>query len=91
MIDGKIGYTGGFNVGDDYLGLYEEMGYWRDTHLRIEGNGVLSLQTRFLMDWNASTKGRTISYDEVYFPFSGLKGSTDARSYQAVRTMKCMR
>lgn len=77
VIDGKIGYTGGFNVGDDYLGLYEEMGYWRDTHLRIEGNGVLSLQTRFLMDWNASTKGKTIGYDEVYFPFSGLKGSTD--------------
>lgn len=50
VIDGKIGYTGGFNVGDDYLGLYEKMGYWRDTHLRIEGNGVKALQTRFLMD-----------------------------------------
>lgn len=77
VIDGKIAYTGGFNVGDDYLGLYEEMGYWRDTHLRIEGNGVLSLQTRFLMDWNASTKQKTIEYDESYFPFSGLKGDTD--------------
>ncbi|MDW4783780.1 cardiolipin synthase, partial [Escherichia coli] len=30
VIDGKVGYTGGFNVGDDYLGLYEKMGYWRD-------------------------------------------------------------
>lgn len=77
VIDGTVGYTGGFNVGDDYLGLYEDMGYWRDTHLRIEGNGVLSLQTRFLMDWNASAKDRTVEYKESYFPFSSLKGSTD--------------
>lgn len=77
VIDGKVGYTGGFNVGDDYLGLYEEMGYWRDTHLRIEGNGVLTLQTRFLMDWNASAKDKTVEYEEGYFPFSSLVGSTD--------------
>ncbi|MDN6327609.1 MAG: cardiolipin synthase, partial [Alkalibacterium sp.] len=76
-IDGKIGYTGGFNVGDDYLGLYEKMGYWRDTHLRIEGNGVKALQTRFLMDWNASAKKETIEYDNHYFPFTGLIGDTD--------------
>lgn len=77
VIDGEIGYTGGFNVGDDYLGLYEDMGYWRDTHLRIEGNGVLSLQTRFLMDWNASAKDSMVQYEESYFPFSSLKGPTD--------------
>lgn len=77
VIDGKVGYTGGFNVGDDYLGLYEEMGYWRDTHLRIEGNGVLTLQTRFLMDWNASVKDKNVEYEEQYFPFSSLIGSTD--------------
>lgn len=77
VIDGQIGYTGGFNVGDDYLGLYEKMGYWRDTHLRIEGNGVLTLQTRFLMDWNASVKDENVEYDESYFPFSKLIGNTD--------------
>ncbi|MCD8506031.1 MAG: cardiolipin synthase [Alkalibacterium thalassium] len=77
VIDGKVGYTGGFNVGDDYLGMYEKMGYWRDTHLRIEGNGVLTLQTRFLMDWNASAKDKQVNYGEAYFPFSSLKGSTD--------------
>ncbi len=55
-IDNKIAYVGGFNVGDDYLGLYEDMGYWRDTHLRIQGQAVLALQARFIMDWNASAK-----------------------------------
>src|SRR5699024_2687089 len=34
VIDGKIGYVGGFNVGDEYLGLDDKFGYWRDTHLR---------------------------------------------------------
>lgn len=77
VIDGKVGYTGGFNVGDDYLGLYKKMGYWRDTHLRIEGNGVQTLQTRFLIDWNASVKDLTVAYDREYFPFSPMKGSTD--------------
>ncbi len=70
VIDGKIGYTGGFNVGDDYLGEYEHMGYWRDTHLRIEGEGVLLLQARFIMDWNASQrdKDNLIVIEERYFP-----------------------
>src|SRR5690606_1943468 len=40
IIDGKIGYVGGFNVGDEYLGLNSRFGYWRDTHLRIRGNAV---------------------------------------------------
>src|SRR5699024_3443487 len=35
IIDGKIGYIGGFNIGDEYLGRSEKFGYWRDTHLRI--------------------------------------------------------
>lgn len=35
IIDGKTAYIGGFNVGDEYLGMNKKMGYWRDTHLRI--------------------------------------------------------
>lgn len=50
VIDGEIGYTGGFNVGDEYLGLVERFGYWRDNHLRIHGDAVYTLQNRFLMD-----------------------------------------
>lgn len=51
IIDGKIGYTGGFNVGDEYLGLNKKFGPWRDTHLRLIGNAVISLQIRFILDW----------------------------------------
>lgn len=55
VVDGKVGYVGGFNVGDDYLGEYEHMGYWRDTHIRVIGEATWALQAQYLFDWNAST------------------------------------
>lgn len=67
VIDGIIGYTGGFNVGDEYLGNVKKFGYWRDNHLRIHGAAVYSLQNRFLMDWNSQHTDE-LSYDEKYFP-----------------------
>lgn len=51
IIDGKIGYIGGMNIGDEYLGLHKKLTPWRDTHLRITGTSVYALQERFLMDW----------------------------------------
>nr|MWN21414.1 hypothetical protein [Leuconostoc lactis] len=56
IIDGKIGYIGGLNVGDQYVDRSKKFGHWRDTHLRIHGDAVLSLQSRFLMDWNATAE-----------------------------------
>jgi len=52
VIDNKVAYVGGFNVGREYLGLHKKFGHWRDTHLRIAGGAVVSLQMRFIMDWN---------------------------------------
>lgn len=77
VIDGKIGYVGGFNVGDDYVGEYEHMGYWRDTHLKIEGEAVHQLQERFIIDWNASKKGELISYAAEYFPQLKARGDKE--------------
>lgn len=69
VIDGEIGYVGGFNIGDQYLGRLPKFGYWRDTHLRILGEAVASLQIRFTMDWNATVGPEDkLSYDENYFP-----------------------
>ncbi|QWQ38556.1 cardiolipin synthase [Gemella sp. zg-570] len=53
VIDGKVGYTGGFNVGDEYLGRDKKFGNWRDRHLRIVGQAVSSLNLRFIDDWNS--------------------------------------
>lgn len=74
VIDGRIGYIGGFNVGDEYLGLNKKFGYWRDTHLRIEGSSVHPLQTRFILDWNQAGE-KKIAYSERYFPAIPKKGN----------------
>ncbi len=79
VIDGEIGYTGGFNVGDDYLGKYENMGYWRDTHLRIKGSAVHQLQARFINDWNASKRAGLIAYAAEYFPFIPTAGDKEVQ------------
>lgn len=76
IIDGRIGYIGGFNVGDEYLGLNKKFGYWRDTHLRIEGSSIHPLQTRFLLDWNQASNEHCIDYSERYFPAIPKKGDT---------------
>lgn len=67
VIDGSIGYTGGFNVGNEYLGEVSKFGYWRDNHLRIYGEAVYTLQNRFLMDWN-SQHVKEVSYAPKFFP-----------------------
>lgn len=75
IIDGRIGYVGGFNVGDEYLGLNSKFGYWRDTHLRIEGSALHPLQTRFILDWNQASEKHDIEYAERYFPAIPRKGA----------------
>lgn len=56
VIDGKVGFVGGFNVGDEYLGLYKKFGHWRDTHIKIVGSAVASLQWRFYLDWRFASR-----------------------------------
>lgn len=67
IIDGAIGYIGGYNVGDEYLGLNRRFGSWRDTHLRIKGSAVLMMNSQFMMDWNLSSAAK-IAPDARYLP-----------------------
>lgn len=66
VIDGRIGFVGGFNVGREYLGLSEKFGYWRDTHLCIEGSAVTTLAMRFVLDWNYASKENLFLEDRLY-------------------------
>ncbi len=59
VIDGVIGFVGGLNIGDEYLGRHSYYGNWRDTHLFVRGEGVSTLQLIFLRDWFYQT-GETI-------------------------------
>jgi len=66
VIDNKVAYLGGFNIGKEYIGLDDKFGYWRDTHLRIQGPGILSLHLRFLLDWNYAAKENLFTDGKYY-------------------------
>lgn len=69
IIDGKTGFIGGFNIGDEYVGEDKHLGYWRDTHLMVKGSAVLLMQSRFLLDWNLTATNR-MNPAPAYFPFA---------------------
>ncbi|MFD1020053.1 cardiolipin synthase [Thalassobacillus hwangdonensis] len=56
IIDGKIGYVGGFNVAKEYIGRESRFGNWRDYHLRLTGSIVADLEAVFRCDWFTTTK-----------------------------------
>jgi len=72
VIDGEVGFVGGINIGDEYLGKDAKHGFWRDTHLELRGNAVYSLQRIFLEDWYFVSKQKLI--DKCYFPNHSYKG-----------------
>lgn len=73
VIDGLIGFTGGMNVGDEYLGEDPHFGYWRDTHVRLEGPTVLQLQDVFAVDWKYAT-GEDLTHPDL-FPMPVARGN----------------
>jgi len=52
VVDGRVAWVGGLNVGDEYLSRDAKIGPWRDTHVRIEGPGALGAQLAFAEDWH---------------------------------------
>jgi cardiolipin synthase len=52
VVDGRVAFVGGLNIGDEYVGLNKYFGFWRDTHLRIAGPAVADLQQIFIEDWD---------------------------------------
>lgn len=58
VIDGKVAFTGGFNLADEYIAEKERFGYWKDTGLRLTGNCVRSFTHMFFYLWNAFRKDK---------------------------------
>ncbi|WP_156778745.1 cardiolipin synthase [Clostridium formicaceticum] len=65
IIDGKVAFTGGINLGDEYLGRDKAIGNWEDICIRVEGEGAHWIQKVFLADWYYATEEKLL--DEVYF------------------------
>jgi len=62
VIDGKVGFTGGLNVGDEYMGRNPAFGNWRDTHVELRGPVVSQLQLVFTEDWHWATSEELVEH-----------------------------
>jgi cardiolipin synthase len=81
VIDGKTGFTGGININDKYIndGRNERKLFWRDTHLRIDGPGILSLQHIFLSDWNFCSNQKIAPETAFYNPGDDPSGNVSVQ------------
>ena len=66
VVDGKIGYTGGYNLADEYFNITHPYGTWKDTGIRLVGDAVASLTVTFLQMWNATAEAD--HEFQTYFP-----------------------
>ncbi len=65
IIDGKIAYTGGINIADEYINVIEKYGYWKDSVLKLEGHAVASFINMFISLWDYST-GENTDLNSLY-------------------------
>jgi cardiolipin synthase len=70
IIDGKIGYTGGVNIADEYVNKKMRFGHWKDGGIRLSGDAVIGLLRLFLMAWDL-TVGRVSDYEGLLAPCGG--------------------
>ncbi len=72
VIDGKIGYTGGVNIADEYINEIQKYGHWKDTAIRLEGEAVWELTKLFLVDFGINVRKTPTVRGDVY-PTVSLK------------------
>jgi len=77
VVDGKIAYTGGLNIADEYINVIERFGHWKDAGVRITGDAVWSFTTMFLEMWSYVTKGT-----EDFSKFKVLENDNEALIHQ---------
>ncbi|OPJ56681.1 major cardiolipin synthase ClsA [Clostridium oryzae] len=88
IIDGIIGFMGGINIGDEYLGR-GKLGFWRDTHLMITGDYVLQLQTIFIEDYLCLVKSKnqnTLNIDTISNYLATLESANGNKAMQPVKS-----
>ena len=66
VIDGKMGYTGGVNIADEYINEIVKYGHWKDTALRLEGEAVRELTKLFLVDFGINVRKMPDIRDDLY-------------------------
>jgi cardiolipin synthase len=70
VVDGRVGFLGGLNIGDMYMGKDPKMGNWRDTHIQITGEAVRELNRAFLSHWGQCT-AKYMDYHRFFYAPAG--------------------
>ncbi|WAC63849.1 cardiolipin synthase [Pseudoxanthomonas sp. SL93] len=81
VVDGRVGFTGGVGIADQWNGHAEDPGHWRDSHYQLRGPAVAQMQAAFMDNW-IKTTGRVLS-GEAYFPSLPREGDTPAQVFIA--------
>jgi cardiolipin synthase len=79
VVDGRIGFTGGVGIADQWLGQAQDPEHWRDSHYKVEGPAVAQMQAAFLDNW-VKTTGKVLQGEE-YFPPLEPRGTADAQVF----------
>ncbi|MDR7908584.1 cardiolipin synthase [Bacillus velezensis] len=82
IVDGKVGFVGGLNVGKEYIGKDQDVGFWRDTHMKVEGEIVQTLHSIFMLDWEYVSDEVLIDQKAYTRPVAAESGGV----YQVVPT-----
>ncbi|MCR5624594.1 MAG: hypothetical protein K6G11_05050, partial [Lachnospiraceae bacterium] len=65
VIDGKVSFTGGVNLADEYINRVERFGHWKDTAIKLEGDAAFSFARMFLQMWNLGEKNYDLEIPEL--------------------------
>jgi cardiolipin synthase len=84
IVDGRIGFTGGVGIADQWTGNAQDKNHWRDSHFRVEGPVALEFQAVFLDNWMKAT-GRVLHSSE-YFPKVDNVGTVPAQMFSSSPT-----
>lgn len=72
VIDGRVAYTGGVNIADEYANIIERFGHWKDSGICVEGEAVWGFTNQFIHMWE--TNGGTMNNEHDYYRSQGVKG-----------------
>jgi cardiolipin synthase len=81
IVDGKVGFTGGVGIAEEWTGHAQDPKHWRDTHFRIEGPVVANMQATFQDNWIKVTG--EVSHGSDYYPSLTPAGESDAQMFQS--------
>ena len=84
VVDGRIGFTGGVGIADEWLGHAQDPDHWRDTHYRVEGPVVAQMQAAFTDNW-MKTHSQVLHGDDYFPPLEGV-GDCEAQMFKSSST-----